>query len=159
MNFGKNFHSRSERNQDPWGVSLYSIYPPDSCRPCLFWRLKSFNSIDFAEVWFLQWQNISPWLLIFSTSGKIFQPQLFRPQNISTCPSFFCYDEIIFQITNFWIKRLLIQPKLFQPSTWIGLLPNAYFIWGKHNVNFHLQTKYQTSSMMWKGADQAQIHL
>ena len=59
---------------------------------------------------------------IFSTSGKIFQPQLFWHQNISTCPSFFCYDEIIFQITNFWIKRLLIQPKLFQPSTWIGLM-------------------------------------
>ena len=61
-------------------------------------------------------------LLIISTSGKIFQPQLFWRQNISTCPSFFCYDEIIFQITNFWIKRLLIRPKLFQHSTWIGLL-------------------------------------
>ena len=62
---------------------------------------------------------------IFSTSGKIFQPQLFWHQNISTCPSFFCYDEIIFQITNFWIKRLLIQPKLFQHTTWIGLLTGS----------------------------------
>ena len=59
---------------------------------------------------------------IFSTSGKIFQPQLFWHQNISTCPSFFCYDEIIFQITNFWIKRLLIRPKLFRHTTWIGLI-------------------------------------
>ena len=61
-------------------------------------------------------------LLIFSTYGKIFQPQLFQHQNISTCPSFFCYGEIIFQITNFWIKRLLIRPKLFQHTTWIWLL-------------------------------------
>ena len=70
---------------------------------------------------------------IFSTSGKIFQPQLFWHQNISTCPSFFCYDEIIFQITNFWIKRLLIQPKLFRHSTWIGLMsdvrPSKRSVW------------------------------
>ena len=88
-----------------------------------------FYFVHFPHISAMTKYFTSTQLLIFSTSGKIFQPQLFWHQNISTCPSFFCYDEIIFQITNFWIKRLLIQPKLFQPSTWIGL------IWSKKLID------------------------
>ena len=88
-----------------------------------------FYFVHFPHISAMTKYFTSTQLLIFSTSGKIFQPQLFWHQNISTCPSFFCYDEIIFQITNFWIKRLLIQPKLFQHTTWIGLLcPNISWL-------------------------------
>ena len=91
------------------------------------WKMETFlYFVLFPHISAMTKYFTSTQLLIFSTYGKIFQHQLFQHQNISTCPSFFCYGEIIFQITNFWIKRLLIRPKLFQHTTWIWLLSLNY---------------------------------
>ena len=75
-NFGKKFHSRIKRNQDPWGVSLYSIYPRDSCRPCLFWRYKSFISINFAQVCTIRITNSFGEQCVWHTYAKLIEIKL-----------------------------------------------------------------------------------
>ena len=77
-------------------------------------------------------------------------------ENISTCiistskyfdlPSIICYDEIIFRISKFSLKRLLKRPNLFGHSRWIGLLTHSFdtfrvcwslgMVWFKHNTFF-----------------------
>ena len=47
--FGPN--TQCGTNSDPCRVSLDSIWPPSSCRPCLPWRNFCCITINFAEVW------------------------------------------------------------------------------------------------------------
>ena len=85
---------------------------------------------------FLQWLNF-----FTSTPWKIVRPELFQPPNILTQKSAMTkyfklfistflfqpswkYFNLLFLlwISKFLLKRLLIRPKLFRHTTWIGLL-------------------------------------